>query len=158
MRLNLSDQRVVELLELYGVPYSFGAGKPSDAAGDWPPPLPKGSRGGAGYDCSGFVQVALVHLGLLPVKAPDRCAAALWDAAMVLPIQEARLGDMAFYGSARVSHVMLCLGDGVVMGARGGYSVTNGDDPDAYVDLEPIRYRKDLRGVRRMPPLMRDAK
>lgn len=63
----------------------------------------------------------------------------------------AQLGDLAFYGGhARISHVTVCLGGGVTIGANGGNSMTNGDDPRAFVQLQPIRYRADFRGVRRL--------
>ena len=102
MKLNVSDERVLDLLSWWGVRYSWGAGRPSDAMTAWP-----------------------------PAPAP--------------------LGDLAFYGTTSgTTHVMLCLGDGVVYGARGGGSRTNGDDPRAFVQLEPIRYRPDLRSVGRL--------
>ena len=63
----------------------------------------------------------------------------------------AALGDLAFYGSpAHVSHVMVCLGDGVVIGACNGTSKTNGDDPKAFVQLQRLHYRDDLVSVGRI--------
>lgn len=150
MRLAVNDARLLDLLGAWGIPYSYGAGTPLDGAHEWPPePLPKGIGGGRGFDCSGFVQAALVHLGLLPATAPDRAAATLYQVSS--PVTEAeRLGDMAFYGVGRISHVMLCLGDGAVLGACGGTPSTNGTDRAAYVQVKPLRYRSDFRGVRRL--------
>lgn len=152
MKLDVMDQRVSELLLAWGIPYSWGAGTPKDGGGAWPPdPLPKGLGGGRGFDCSGFAQAALVRLGLLSRQAQDRTAAALWDTATPIDESEARLGDLAFYGSnGRISHVAVCLGHGVIMGANGGGSTTNGDNLKAFVQIQPIRYRSDLRGIRRL--------
>jgi len=146
------DQRVSELLLAWGSPYSWGAGTPRDGGGTWPPsPLPKGLNGGRGFDCSGFAQAALVRLGILDKNAPDRTAASLWSVAAPVDETEARLGDLAFYGSGgRITHVTVCLGHGVCIGANGGGAATNGDNAKAFVQLQPLRYRNDLRGVRRI--------
>lgn len=152
MKLDAQNERVSDLLQLWGVPYSWGAGRPSDAAGAWPPdPLPTGINGGHGLDCSGAAQVMLVRLGLLESGAIDRTAASLAHISQPVPPELAQLGDLAFYGSAAaITHVMVCLGGGVVFGARGGGSRTNGDDPKAFVQLEPLRYRADLVSVGRI--------
>jgi len=152
LKLDVLDERIVDLLQAIGIPYAFGAGAPKDGTGTWPPdPLPLGHGGGRGLDCSGFVQAALVHLGMLPATAPDRTAAALHDLAKPVPIEDARLGDLAFYGPpGRISHVTLCIGGGLVMGANGGGNKTYGDVPSAFVKLDRIAYRTDFKGVRRI--------
>lgn len=148
MKLDVLDDRVLWLLEAYGVPYSWGAGTPTHDG--WPIGV-KGLKGGVGYDCSGFAQAALVRLGLLKAGTPDRSAAGLWEAGTPIDTDAAQLGDLAFYGGhARITHVTVCLGGGVCIGANGGNSMTNGDDPRAFVQLQPIRYRADFRGVRRL--------
>lgn len=146
--LDVLNDGVIELLKGYGIPYSWGAGRPSSQG--WPIGV-KGLKGGIGLDCSGFAQVALVRLGILHEGDPDRSAAGLWDAAKPIDTDAAQLGDLAFYGGhARITHVVVCLGGGVCIGANGGNSMTNGDDPRAFVQLQPIRYRADFRGVRRL--------
>lgn len=152
LKLDVLDERVTEILLGWGIPYCWGAGSPKDGGGDWPPnPLPKGVDGGRGFDCSGFAQAALVRLGMLDAKAPDRAAATLWDLCKPVDETEARLGDLAFYGpGARITHVTVCLGFGTTIGANGGGSSTKGDNPKAFVQLQPIRYRADFRGVRRL--------
>lgn len=131
-----------------GIPYSYGAGTPAD-------PFPGGAtgiKGGHGYDCSGFVQGALVALGMLSESAPDRSAATLSKVGTPVPWGQQRPGDVAFYGTP-VSHVMLvrtepdATGDSGVIGASGGHSYTNGDDPKAIVKtFTSAKYRGDFRG------------
>ncbi|MEO8273490.1 MAG: NlpC/P60 family protein [Chloroflexota bacterium] len=152
IRLPLDDPRFIELLAWWGTPYSYGAGRPSDVV-RWPPATaPTGVHGGRGVDCSGFAQVALVHLGLLAADEHDRSAAALYDLAKPIAVGLEQMGDLAFYGSGgRVSHVMVVVAPGIVMGARGGDQTTNGDNPRAFCQLEPLRYWSLFIGVRRLP-------
>lgn len=131
LRPLLVDPRVRELLATIGVPYAWGSGTP---ATPWPSDR---------YDCSGFAQGALVYLGLLRRAEPDRSAAALADACDPVELGHQRLGDLAFYGTGGVHHVMVCLGDGWVIGASGGGSETHGDDPRAHVQLHHYLYRRD---------------
>jgi len=142
VRLDIRDERIQELLQAWGTPYSWAAGKPADGSRpEWWLGVP-GERGAIGFDCSGFAQVALVRLSLLSPTAGDRATAGLWQASTTIPEAEARLGDLAFYGpgSGRPGHVMLCLGGGAVLGATGGTNRTHGADPKAFVSLERLRY------------------
>lgn len=154
MILPLRDPLVLDILAAWGVPYSWGGGLPRHGKTAWPDG-PRGIAGGVGWDCSGFAQAVLVRLGLLPENAPDRTAAGLYDISAPVMPGAAKVGDLAFYGAVRISHVMVVLGPGVVIGAAGGGQQTNGDDPRAYVKLERLRYRSDFAGVRRMGPLPR---
>ena len=151
-RLDLHDDRIQDLLACLLIPYSYGAGEPKHGAGAWPPdPLPEGISHGRGLDCSGFAQAALVHLGLLVPSSPDRTADNLFRISTHVPEGMAQLGDLAFYGSpAHVSHVMVVLGNGAVIGACGGTSKTNGDDPKAAVQVQNLHYRNDLISVGRI--------
>jgi len=150
MRLPTGDERFYDLLAAWGVPYSWGAGGPGTADA-WPNGTP-GVKGGVGFDCSGFVEAALVRLGLMPHDALRRSAAMLWDAATSVPAGAEQLGDLAFYGPlGRASHVMLVVGPGVVLGARGGDQTTNGDNARAFVQLEPLMYWSAYLGCRRLP-------
>lgn len=149
MKLDVKDERILELLQAWGVPYSYGAGKPSDGLkDDWFLGV-KGIRGGIGYDCFGFVQVALVRLGKLSPQAQDLSVAGGWDRSELVK-DLPQLGDIAFYGKTSPTHAMLCLGNGVVMGATGGYPGTNGDLSTAYVSLERLTYWSQLLCVRRL--------
>lgn len=152
----MRDERVMQLLAAWGVPYVFGAGQPADAMTHWPggvrstldhaPEMEKVP----GWDCSGFAQCALVAIGMLSPKASDRGAARLYADGQSMAEVAASMGDLAFYGRPTVEHVMVYLGDGVVLGATGGRSTTFGKTPTAYVDLKPVRYRSDFLGFRRV--------
>lgn len=152
LKLDVLDERVVDILRAFGIPYAFGAGEPKHGANGWPPdPLPVGHGGGRGLDCSGLAGAALVHLGILPPTAPDRTAAGYFDLSKPIPTEMARLGDLAFYGQpGRVRHVTVCLGGGVILGANGGGAKTYGDNPGAFVKLDRVAYRSDFLGCRRV--------
>jgi cell wall-associated NlpC family hydrolase len=135
----VDDEQVQALLATLGTPYHWGKGSP---ASPWPP---------GPSDCSGYAQAALVMLGLLSADQPDRTADMLHDLAR--RVYEDRLGDLACYGTAsRITHVMVCLGRGWVIGPRGGGSQTLGNDPKALVELKRIDYRVDLVGIGRFGP------
>lgn len=151
MKLPVGDERFYDLLAAWGTPYSWGAGEPKLSIDGWPRGV-KGLKGGIGWDCSGFAQAALVRLGILSPDAPDRSSAALFDATRPVPAAGERMGDLAFYGPlGRASHVMVVVGPGVVLGARGGDQTTNGDAFRAFVQLEPLMYWSAFLGVRRFP-------
>jgi len=137
------------LVEALDVPYSWGAGSPSSP---WPGGAP-GVNGGVGWDCSGFAQAGLVQLGKLSSSATDRSAQDLANRASSVSSGDETEGDMAFYGSSwsKVTHVMLHLGNGQVIGASGGGSATNADDANARVKIfNTPRYRGDYLGTRRL--------
>lgn len=148
LTLPLGDETFLDLMRAWGVPYSYGAGAPADGHASWPDGSP-GIAGGIGWDCSGFAQACLVRMGMLSERAPDRTAAALYDLCQPVPVGSEHMGDLAFYGVGRVSHVTVVVAPGVVLGACGGTSKTNSDDPNAYVKLARLDYRPDLVGVRR---------
>jgi cell wall-associated NlpC family hydrolase len=151
VRLPLADPRFLDLLAAWGSPYSYGAGAPNNAVNGWPYGV-GGVHGGVGWDCSGFAQAALVRLSLLSGTAPDRSAAALYTIMAPVPDGQEQLGDLAFYGAAtHVVHVMVVVAPGVVLGARGGDQNTNGDQPKALVQLEPLKYWNLFLECRRMP-------
>ena len=131
MRLPVEDSRVLRLLEAWGVPYYWGGDSKT-----WPP---------GPVDCSGFAQAALRDLGLLHPSQPDRTADGLRHVCDVIDPSAATVGDLAFYGrSGKATHVVVCLGGGATLGANGGGRNTKGDDPRAFVQVQPIRYRADL--------------
>lgn len=152
MMLPLDDARFIDLLAAWSVPYSWGAGAPSNADEGWPNGV-KGIKGGIGWDCSGFAQAALVRLGMLSIRAPDCSASTLYGLGKPVAPGEEQMGDLAFYGPhGQVQHVMVVVGTGIVFGARGGDSSTNADQPRAFVQLEPLKYWSGaFLGVRRLP-------
>lgn len=143
--------------ELEGIAYSYGAGGPSTPWGE----AAKGIKGGAGLDCSGAAQMMMVGIGKLEPTDPDRSSSALAAMSTEIPWGSQKWGDLAFYGSSRskVSHVMVCNenarkadGDCEVIGASGGTSKTNGDDPNARVKrFGSAKYRKDFLFFGRLP-------
>jgi len=125
----LANPLVLDLLGLVGLRYWYGQGKPSTP---WPP--------AEGLDCSGAVQVGAVHLGRLDCGEPDRTSYDLPSICDPIPLGSERLGDLVFYGSPAIDHVMLVLAPGLVWGAHGGGSHTHGDDPRAIVNVEALTY------------------
>ena len=74
---------------------------------------------GIGFDCSGLVVWACRELGLL-YPTQDLSSQGLHDLCAETCVP--RPADLVFYGRAkdRVSHVVICLGGGYVIGASGG--------------------------------------
>lgn len=144
MRLAVEDARVVDLLRMIGTLYSWGAGGPADGLKvDWYAGVVTPKSGGRpGLCCSGAAQVMLVQLGCLSPTAPDRTSGALYDACTKITEDEVQLGDLVFFAQP-VSHVMVCLGYGMCMGASGGDRNTHADNPAAYVRLQRVHYRTD---------------
>lgn len=117
-----------------GIPYIWGGNRPAD-----------------GFDCSGFVIWIFQTLGV--IASGDWTAQGLHDmltagaAGLTLDPTE---GNLAFYGEqpSRITHVMMTIGAGQVIGACGGgkknlqrdYSLNNG----AKVQTKYLRYRSDL--------------
>ena len=154
--IDLAVPGTVELLRALGVPYVWGAGALADGLRRWPEGASVVHHGLAtvyGFDCSGFAQLALLALGHVRADAwHDKGASALaYVCDPVIPGHEA-LGDLAFYGLGRISHVMVALDRGLVIGAAGGDSRDFGDDETACVQVRPLRYRSDLRTVGRLKP------
>jgi cell wall-associated NlpC family hydrolase len=135
----IEDPRVRALLATLGTPYHWARGTP---ATPWPP---------GPSDCSGYAQAALSYLGLLRSTEPDRTAAGLANVCTPVDQDDARLGDLAFYGKP-VIHVMVVLGNGWCIGACGGTSATIGTNPQAYVEAKKITYRADLVVCGRLDP------
>ncbi|OBF80881.1 peptidase C40 [Mycobacterium sp. 852002-51163_SCH5372311] len=91
-----------------GVPYSWGGGSlegPSKGVGD-----------GAninGFDCSGLMRYAFAGVGvLIPRFSGDQ-----YNAGRHIPQNEARRGDLIFYGPNGSQHVTMYLGNGQMLEA-----------------------------------------
>lgn len=109
------------------------------------------------YDCSGLVTAGVYHAteGAVDWRAMVG-SASLYEALPLLEKPEPLC--LAFYGKPGVSHVMVCMEDGRVYGARGGNHATLTPEiaarQGASVRWAPTAaYRKDLRGFRRLFPL-----
>jgi peptidoglycan DL-endopeptidase RipB len=93
-----------------GVPYSWGGGTldgPSKGVGD-----------GAninGFDCSGLMRYAFAGVGvLIPRFSGDQ-----YNAGRHIPQDQARRGDLIFYGPGGSQHVTMYLGNGQMLEASG---------------------------------------
>lgn len=125
------------VLKLVGCPYIWGGANP------W-----------TGFDCSGFVVWVFQVFGLVP--SGDWTAEALRAQFAYVPEKsppDVELGDLVFYGvdPQHLTHIMVGLGDGLVVGASGGGHTTVTVDEarrlGAQVKVKPIRYRADVVSV-----------
>lgn len=93
-----------------GVPYSWGGGKPTGPT--------TGIESGAntvGFDCSGFTQFAFAGVGvLIPKYSGDQ-----YDTGRKVPVNQAKRGDLLFWGPGGSQHVALFLGGGQMLEASG---------------------------------------
>ena len=140
MRIDYYNPRVQTLLAAIGTPYAWGSGD-----------LVNASWLAGSYDCSGFAQAALLELGLVePGSWTDKTAHDLARVCDPINIGHEEPGDLGFYGAKKITHVMVCLGNGMAIGANGGTSKTHGDDPKACVQVRPVNYRRDLMVIGRI--------
>jgi peptidoglycan DL-endopeptidase RipB len=93
-----------------GVPYSWGGGTLQGPS--------KGVEDGAnitGFDCSGLMRYAFAGVGvLLPRFSGDQ-----YNAGRHIPQDQARRGDLIFYGPGGGQHVTMYLGNGQMLEASG---------------------------------------
>lgn len=93
-----------------GVPYSWGGGSLTGPS--------KGVDSGAGtvgFDCSGLMRYAFAGVGvLIPRYSGDQ-----YNAGRHIPRDQARRGDLMFYGPGGSQHVTMYLGNGQMLEASG---------------------------------------
>ena len=93
-----------------GVPYSWGGGTldgPSKGVGD--------GANIVGFDCSGLMRYAFAGVGvLIPRFSGDQ-----YNAGRHIPPDQARRGDLIFYGPGGSQHVTMYLGNGQMLEASG---------------------------------------
>jgi cell wall-associated NlpC family hydrolase len=93
-----------------GVPYSWGGGTLHGPS--------KGIDSGAntvGFDCSGLMRYAFAGVGvLIPRFSGDQ-----YNAGRHIPPDQARRGDLIFYGPGGSQHVTMYLGNGQMLEASG---------------------------------------
>src|SRR3979490_193983 len=96
-----------------GVPYSWGGGSldgPSKGGGD--------GANITGFDCSGLMRYGFAGVGvLIPRFSGDQ-----YNAGRHIPPNEARRGDLIFYGPGGSQHVTMYLGNGQMLEASGSAS------------------------------------
>ena len=121
-------------LKLVGTPYIWGGSSPR-----------------VGFDCSGFVVWVYQVFDLLPSGDWTADGLAAWFThRSQQPHQHPQPGDMVFYGrvARELTHVMLALGGGLVVGASGGdHLCTTREEAQrrgAMVKVKPLGYRSDL--------------
>ncbi|WNG90303.1 NlpC/P60 family peptidoglycan endopeptidase RipB [Mycobacterium sp. ITM-2016-00317] len=93
-----------------GTPYSWGGGKPNGPS--------RGIDSGAntvGYDCSGFTQFSYAGVGvLIPKYSGDQ-----YNTGRKVPVQQAKRGDLLFWGPNGSQHVAIYLGGGKMLESSG---------------------------------------
>ncbi len=117
-------------MKFQGIPYIWGGENPN-----------------IGFDCSGFVIWVLQVFELLP--SGDWTAEGLRQ--KFPAISTPNIGDLVFYGKPdRATHVMMCIADGIVIGASGGNSECTTPEiakkKNAMVKIKRINYRDDIIG------------
>ena len=93
-----------------GTPYSWGGGKPTGPS--------TGVERGAntvGFDCSGFTQYSFAGVGvLIPKYSGDQ-----FETGRRVPVQQAKRGDLLFWGPGGSQHVAIHLGGGKMLESGG---------------------------------------
>lgn len=115
-----------------------------------------GGKGPDEFDCSGLVTAGLFLCGITTKDwRQTHAASTLFDS--LDATEKPRPGDLAFYGNpVKVSHVMVCFGDGRVYGATGGHHSTISIERAKYANAcvkfrSAVSYRPDFRGYRKLP-------
>ena len=109
-----------------------------------------------GFDCSHFTYQVLKAYGLM-----DRYRTSYAQKDWATPISRSELqpGDLVFYknSSGKVNHVVMYIGDGLIIGANGGYSNTNtpakAKAANAMVKIQHIDYSSRTKSYGRVPGL-----
>ncbi|MFF7545711.1 NlpC/P60 family protein [Streptomyces canus] len=140
-----ADQGVTALNAAYamlGTPYSWGGGTASGpSTGICCSPMGRSGANVTGFDCSGLTLYAYAKVGIsLP-----RTAAQQYAASEPIKPEDARPGDLVFYGktASGIHHVGLYIG--------GGYML-NAPRPGTKVRIDPLDTMPDLYGLARPVP------
>lgn len=138
---------LAHVLNAIGSPYRWG-GKGELAAESGPTRV---------FDCSGLVTWSYLMAGGPDWRATHNTDRLLLEAQPVRTLEEAEPGDLAFYGyPGDPSHVMVHVGEGVVVGAAGGDSTTTTLEAAAkrgarVLARDRLTYRRDFLGLWRLP-------
>lgn len=140
---SVKEALLTKMNSFIGTPYIWGGKNPRE-----------------GLDCSGAVTAAVVAAGLAPPSFKNNNAESLYKISKKISSSDVEAGDVAFYGSTmpwgKVSHILMTVGDGRVMGASGGgpstTSVAIAKQQGAEVKILPkAEYRSDFVGYGRLP-------
>lgn len=150
-----ADPRVLDIIGVVGVPYSWGAGNlvdlqhmdPAD-----PNTWPKGLGGGRGVDCSAVQQWVMLRLGMIDVNSWDNFSEWKDATANTLAMKafdpidpsDAQLGDAYFYkGNAkRIYHVTPALGFGLCLHASSGSGARNVNGQHTSRAVQVVHYER----------------
>lgn len=124
-------------LQLCGVPYKWGGETPL-----------------AGFDCSGFAQEIMRAVGLQPPHDMTSAQLRQHYKKHDIPtptresVRDCPPGALLFYGRAKITHVAVSIGFGLMVEAGGGGSSTktlaDAIKAEAFVRVRPILRRGDL--------------
>lgn len=109
-----------------------------------------------GFDCSHFTYQVMKAYGLIDRY---RTSSAQYQWATKISRDELQPGDLVFYknSSGTVNHVVIYIGDGLIIGANGGYSSTNtpaaAQKANAKVKIQSIDYSSRAKSYGRAPGL-----
>ena len=131
------QQIILKAVSCLGTPYIWGGSTPE-----------------TGLDCSGLVVWILKEIGKVPQDYDDT-ANGLWHKyGLSYDVAAPQPGDLVFYGSTGVSHVMIALNASWCIGATPGDHTTVTKEiaakQGAYVKVRPLNYRADLAGFGRI--------
>ena len=119
-----------------GEPYSWGGQSPIEDEG---------------FDCSGLVYYLYESIGLLPYKKDlnaDGIVKNFQSKVDKTFTSSAKCGDLVYWenSNGRVTHIEMCIGNGLCLGASGGGSKTKTKKDairdNAFVRVRPIDARK----------------
>ena len=100
------SQILAEAQKYLGCPYRAGGASPS------------------GFDCSGFVYYVLKQLGLSPYRTPSE----QYQMGTSVEKTELRVGDLVFFGSGRITHSGIYVGNGQFIHAPNSRSTISYSD------------------------------
>lgn len=107
-----------------------------------------GGRNFFGIDCSGFTQIVYKIMG---IKLPRNSSQQIEYGAMVSFVEEAKIGDLAFFDNEEgdIVHVGICLGNGEIIHASGEVKIDLLDHLGIF-DNKQKKYTHKLRVIKRI--------
>ena len=107
-----------------------------------------GGRHFFGIDCSGLVQVVFKVIG---ISLPRNASQQIEYGEMISFVEEARVGDLAFFDDeeGNIVHVGICLGNGEILHASGDVRIDHLDHLGIF-DATQRKYTHHLRVIKRI--------
>lgn len=119
--------KAVEIAKQYlGVRYTWGGESPN-----------------TGFDCSGLTYYVYRQLGVNLPRTSSAQYSYLNSQGRSVSESSLTAGDLVFYGRGHVSHVVIYMGEGYIIGASGGQYIAG------EVKILPLHYRSDYIGAGR---------